>query len=630
MTAVFEIVADVAGPAVIDLQSPSDPSVKANAQVQLAPGTNKAELKFTVAKPKLWWTNGLGESFIYTFTGQLATGRAGDRREVRTGLRSLRIVQQPDVQGTSFFVELNGVPVFMKGANYIPNDNFLPRVTHAVYQRVVRSAVDTHMNMLRVWGGGIYENDEFYDLCDRNGILIWHDFMFACVMYPGDQAFLDNVRQEAVDNVRRLRNHPCIALWVGNNEIDTAWQNDVPDGGWKWKEKYTQAQRDQMWATYQAIFHHMLPEVVAQHDPQRFYWPSSPLAAWDGKTVRHADMTAPQQSGDIHYWGVWWAQKPFSIYRDRIGRFMSEYGFQSFPEFRTIEAFAQPGDYDIFSDVMKAHQRSYIGNGTIKTYMERDYKVPADFRQFLYVGQVLQAEGIKVAMEAHRARKPYCMGSLFWQINDCWPVASWSSIDYYGRWKAQQHFARKSFAQDLVTAWLENDQVKLSVVSDRLQDTPTVVTMRVMDFHGKVLRTIRRPLLLKANSAMEVFAEPVADVLKGAPPHSVLMHTSMASGGKILAEDLLYFTPVKDLMLPEVLLTVKVKDLGGEFAIGLRSNGLVKNLYLSLDAVDGFFSDNYFDLLPHESKVVRFKPATSISAKAVETGLKTMHMAQVT
>ncbi len=539
-------------------------------------------------------------------------------------------MQKPDADGTSFFVELNGIPVFMKGANYIPNDSFLPRVTKAVYERVVRSAADTHMNMLRVWGGGVYEDDVFYDLCDRNGILIWHDFMFACVMYPGDQAFLDNVRQEAADNVRRLRNHPCIALWVGNNEIDTAWQNDVPDGGWKWKEKYTQAQRYQMWAAYQAIFYRILPQVVAEEDPQKFYWPSSPLAAWDGQSsVRHADITTPEQSGDIHYWGVWWAEKPFSIYRSRIGRFMSEYGFQSFPEFRPIQSFAEPGDYDIFSEVMQAHQRSYIGNGTIKTYMERDYKVPADFRQFLYVGQVLQAEGIRIAMEAHRARMPYCMGSLFWQLNDCWPVASWSSIDYCGRWKALQYFARKSFARELVTSRLDGDTVTVSVVSDRLKGRPAVLTLRVMDFQGAVLKTIRHPLMIMGNSSAVAFTGQLADLLAGAAPESVLLHASLGNDHEVLAEDLLYFRPVKDLALPQASVATRVKDLGGEFAIGLSSQVLVKNLYLSLDAADGFFSDNYFDLMPRRPKVVRFKPASPTSAAALRDGLQMMHMAEV-
>ncbi len=285
-------------------------------------------------------------------------------------------------------------------------------------------------------------------------------------MYPGDDAFLDNVRQEAIQNVRRLRNHACLALWAGNNEIDGAWENDVPNGGWGWKQTYTDEQKARLWAAYDAIFHHILPETIASEDAGRYYQPSSPLAGWDGTNVKHADLGAPLQSGDIHYWDVWWGQKPFAEYRTHIGRFMSEYGFQSFPEFNTVKTYAAPQDYDIFSEVMQAHQRSSIGNGTIKNYMQRDYVVPADFRQFLYVGQVLQAEGIKTAMEAHRSRMPYCMGSLFWQINDCWPVASWSSIDYYGRWKAQQYFAVKAFDTVLVSPQLDDATVHIYAVSD--------------------------------------------------------------------------------------------------------------------------------------------------------------------
>jgi len=630
LTAVFEVVSDAGGPAVIHLHSPSDASVNARAHILLEPGTNIAEIDFVITKPKLWWTNGLGNAFLYEFEGQLTAARAGDSRTVRTGLRTLKIVQQLDAGGTSFSVELNGVPVFMKGADYIPNDNFLPRVTPAIYERVVRSAVDTHMNMLRVWGGGIYENDVFYDLCDENGILIWQDFMFACLMYPGDKAFLDNVRAEAVDNVRRLRSHPCIALWVGNNEIDTAWQNDVPGGGWGWKEKYAPVQRDQMWTTYKAIFYEILPQTVAAHDPQRFYWPSSPLAAWDGhETVRHADLTAKLQSGDIHYWGVWWGKKPFSSYREIVGRFMSEYGFQSFPEFKTVQAYAAPGDYDILSEVMKAHQRSYIGNDTIKEYMARDYKVPKDFRQFLYVGQVLQAEGVRIAMEGHRARMPFCMGSLFWQINDCWPVASWSSIDYFGRWKAQQYFARKSFARELVTSYVDGDAVKVSMVSDRLTDQAAILTLRVMDFRGTPLKTIELPLTLKANSNLLAFAAPTADLLGAVAPETVLMHAGLTAGDDVLAEDLLYFRPVKDLVLPQASLSTTVKNLGDAFAIGVSSPVLVKNLCLSFDDIDGVFSDNYFDLLPGRAAVVRFKPAQSASAKALKSDLQVMHMALV-
>lgn len=630
LTAVFEIVSDVSGPAVVELDESQERATTRHVRTQIKPGFNRVEVRFAVARPRLWWTNGLGEPYLYEFTGRLVTARAIDQRAIRIGLRTLRIVQNRDADGASFYVELNGVPVFMKGADYIPNDSFLPRVSRAVYQRVVRSAVDTHMNMLRVWGGGIYEDDAFYDLCDENGILVWQDFMFACVMYPGEAEFLDNVREEAIDNVRRLRNHPCIALWVGNNEIDTAWQNDVPNGGWGWKQKYSPDQRAQMWDAYQAIFYRILPAVVAQHDPQRFYWPSSPLAAWDGQSeVRHADVTAKEQSGDLHYWGVWWGQKPFSVYRERIGRFMSEYGFQSFPEFRTIQAYAVPGDYDILSEVMQAHQRSAIGNATIATYMARDYKVPKDFRQFLYVGQVLQAEGVRIAMEAHRARRPYCMGSLFWQINDCWPVASWSSIDYFGRWKALQYFARKSFAPVLVTSNLDGNAVTIRVINDRLQSSAAILTLSVMDFRGNLVRSTQQDLTLRANSSEIAFTALASDLLAGYPPETVLLHASLAIGGEPPAEDVLYFSPVKDLALPSTSIAVTVKETGSGYAIALSSPTLAKNVYLGLDQVDGTFDDNYFDLLPNTIKFVQFMPSRATTVRAIETGLSLMHMAMV-
>lgn len=629
LTAVFEIYADSAGPATLAVHSPDDTSVAATTRVMLSPGANSAKICFKITNPRLWWSNGLGTPALYRFEGRLVTDAATDSYSLRTGLRSLKIVQQPDAEGISFAVELNGVPVFMKGANYIPNDSFLPRVTKADYQRVVQSAVAAHMNMLRVWGGGIYEDDAFYDLCDENGILVWQDFMFACVMYPGGKDFLNNVRAEAADNIRRLRHHPCIALWCGNNEIDMAWQQGIPGGGWKWKENYTETQRAEIWAAYTTIFHEILPRAVAINDPQRFYWPSSPVAAWDGKTARHADITTKKQSGDIHYWGVWWAQMPFSIYRQRIGRFMSEYGFQSFPEMRTIEAYTVPEDHDILSEVMKAHQRSYIGNGTIKTYMERDYKVPADFRQFLYVGQVLQAEGVRVAMEAHRARMPFCMGSLFWQINDCWPVASWSSIDYYGRWKALHYFARKSFAPELVTSSCEDGMVQVSVVSDRLESTPAELTLRMMDFYGTILKTVKRRLRLRSHAAQIAFKESVESLLAGVRPDSVVMRASLTVARGVVAEDLLYFRPVKELALPAATPQMRIKPLGNEFAVGLTAPVLVKNLYLDVDGDGGFFSDNYFDLLPRRTKVVHYKPAAPLDTASLKRRLRFLHMAGI-
>ena len=626
VTANVEIIASAASKVTLSLTSPTDPQIKAVADVDVQPGSTSAQLTFTIAKPKLWWSNGLGDAVLYSLVTHLSAGPVLlDSCETKTGIRTLKIVQTPDAAGTSFYVELNGVPVFMKGANYIPNDSFLTRVTHAVYDKVIDSAVATHMNMIRVWGGGTYESDYFYDQCDAKGILVWQDFMFACSMYPGDAAFLDNVRQEAIQNVKRLRNHPCMAIWVGNNEMDSAWENDVPNGGWGWKQLYNDAQKEQMWQAYDAIFHHILPEVVAQYDAGAFYWPSSPMAGWG----KHADVGQALQSGDIHYWDVWWGQKPFAEYRTHIGRFMSEYGFQSFPEYNTVKTYAIPADYDIFSDVMKSHQRSSIGNGTIKNYMQRDYKVPSDFRQFLYVGQVLQAEGIKTAMEAHRSRMPYCMGSLFWQINDCWPVASWSSIDYYGRWKAQQYFAVKAFDTVLVSPQLDDTTVHIYAVSDYLSDKDVTLSLRLMDFAGKLLSHEETPLVLKANTGALVVTRAVADILAGAPANSVLLSVRLLTGNRVMADNILYFAPIKDVVLPKPVIAKTVKSSGRDILVALSSKALVKNLYLSLEDGDGKFSDNYFDMLPGETTIVRFTPVKAMDVKAFEKKLLLVHMADI-
>ena len=630
LSAWFEISADGSGEAELSVSCPQDPRLGGTAVVRLKPGVHRYPLRFVVKQPQLWWTNGLGEPFLYSFEGRLESGGARDSKLRRTGLRTLRLVQDKDAHGTSFFIELNGVAVFMKGANHIPNDSFLPRVTPQIYAREIRAAAAAHMNMLRVWGGGVYEDDVFYDLCDEAGILVWQEFVFACTMYPGDAHFLDNVRAEARDNIRRLRHHACLALWVGNNEIDTAWQNDVPKGGWGWKQHYDAAERSELWQAYQALFYQILPQAVQEHDPGRFYWPSSPLAAWNGAAeVRHADLATPTQSGDIHYWGVWWGELPFSSYRSSIGRFMSEYGFQSFPEYKTVVAYAGAGEQSIFSPVMKDHQRSYIGNGTITTYMARDYVVPKDFRHFLYVGQVLQGEGVRVAMEAHRMHKPYCMGSLFWQLNDCWPVASWSSIDYYGRPKALQYFARKSFAPVLVSSWLAKDSVMIGVVSDRLEDQPVRLRLQLCDFSGVCLKEENLSFLLKANSAAIAYETPLARLLATAERTKVLLKATLSSETQLLAEDILYFSPTRELQLPAPTINWQVQQKPQGLSLSLTSSRLVKNLYLSLKQNEARFSDNYFDLLPHEMKEVMITGETPETLSGLTEELSLMHMQEV-
>jgi len=373
VAAVFEIESTADQTATLSIQLKDYPDIRVRSSVQLSKGRSRHSLDFQIDRPKLWWCNGLGEPHVYHLEAQLLMGKQLlDERNVSFGVRTLKLIQQPDEWGKSFYFELNGVPVFAKGANYIPNDNFLPRVTRERYESVVHAARDANMNMLRVWGGGIYEDDMFYDLCDRSGIMVWQDFMFACAMYPGDEAFVDNVRNEAIDNVKRLRNHPCLALWCGNNEIDVAWSQDTP-GGWGWKERFSEDIRKKMWSDYEKIFHRLLPEIVAEYDAKTCYWPSSPLADWNKRASYEST------SGDVHYWGVWHGREPFENFKIRIGRFMSEYGFQSFPEFKTVQAYTAPEDWDINSEVMMAHQRSGIGNQRIKEYMDIYYRNPKEF-----------------------------------------------------------------------------------------------------------------------------------------------------------------------------------------------------------------------------------------------------------
>ncbi|MFV0378318.1 MAG: beta-mannosidase [Mangrovibacterium sp.] len=574
--------------------------VLAKANVQLQAGVADYRVDFEIANPKLWWTNGLGEQHLYIIDAKMDIGNHYTGASRRIGIRTLKLVRNKDDKGTSFYVELNGVPVFMKGANYIPNDIFPSRVTHQMYVNVINTAKTSNMNMLRVWGGGIYENDEFYHLCDEAGILVWQDFMFACAMFPGDQAFLDNVKAEAEDNIKRLRNHPSLAIWCGNNEILAAWF------GWGWKkqeEAKSQENADKIYATYQEIFHKILPEAVAQYDPDRFYWASSPSSG----TGIPADLV----NGDEHFWGVWWGKEPFSNYATHLARFMSEYGFQSFPELKTVKQYAIPEDYDILSEVMKSHQRSSIGNETIEYYLLQDYKKPKDFESFLYVNHVLQAEGIKFALEGHRRAMPYCMGSLYWQINDVWPVASWSSTDYYQRWKALQYYVKKGFAPVLVSPFREGGKLKVNVVSDKLEPLKATLKLRVIDFEGKLIWDESKSIEIPANSSACYFEADEAAFLKGKDAKSQLLVCELFDGDQKIGCNNFYLTQVKNLSLTAPKVEYTAEPAEGGFKLILKTDKLAKNLYLTIGDEEGFFSDNYFDLLPGEEQSITLK--TSIS-----------------
>jgi beta-mannosidase len=413
-----------------------------------------------------------------------------------------------------------------------------------------------------------------------------------------------------VYNVKRLRNHPCIALWCGNNEIDVAWAQYQEFSGWGWKQQYNNQQRKDIWQAYDAIFHKTLPTVVGAYHPGAFYWPSSPYA----KPGTHATNNTP--SGDIHYWGVWHAEHPFTAYYDNIGRYMSEYGFQSFPEWKTVESYTTPQDWDIESEVMAAHQRSGIGNLRIRSYMQQHYQTPNDFRNLLYVGQLLQAEGIKMAIEAHRSAMPYCMGSLYWQINDVWPVASWSSTDYFQRWKAVHYFVKKSFAPVITTALITDGQLKLKVVSDRREAAEGKLSLRLVDFSGQVRWEKDTTVQIPANTALEMMSLPVAEIADSNLAKLCVLVAELKEKEQLVFRNLVYLVAPKKLLLPKnVLVQQEIFPTPEGFLIRLTSAFLAKNVYLETSKEqEGLFSDNYFDLLPGETVEVRFRPK-NISGK---------------
>ena len=581
-------------------------------QADLKRGTNRVTVDFVLHKPKLWWSNGLGEPFLYRFrTDIIAGGELLDSKTERVGIRSLKVVHQPDKDGHTFYIELNGRPVFAKGANYIPSDNFLPRVTPENYKRTILDAAGVNMNMLRVWGGGIYENDVFYDLCDEYGIMIWQDFMFACSMYPAEGALLDNIHQEAVDNVKRLRNHACIALWCGNNECQDAWL------GWGWKceiERQNKEYADKIWAQYRQQYHVTLPGVVREYAPGTFYWPSSPFA-FEGEMSGTTD-------GDRHYWSVWHGKAPISDYDSEKSRFFSEYGFQSFPEFESVKRYAPyPEDWDIRSEVMMSHQRGGDhANGLIETYLLNEYKKPRDFRAFLYMNHVLQGDAIKTAIESHRRQMPYNMGTLFWQHNDCWPVASWASRDYYGRWKAQHYYVRKAYDDILISSVVEGDDLKVYAVSDRLENTSGRLQLQVCQFDGTVVHHWDKSVGISGNDSRVCFSAPLAKLLEGADRGTVYVRVDYTDKSGRVYHNNYYLGKQKDMDYPKVDLQTEVRSIEGGYEVTVSADKFARAVCLSVADNESVYSDNYFDVQPKSSVQVQVR--TRLSAEAFNGSLR--------
>ena len=577
-----------------------------NQTLQLDAGMNHVSFPIRIATPKLWYPVGYGPQSRYRFSASIRIGReVAARAETKTGLRSLELRRVPDQWGKSFEFVVNGIPVFAKGADVIPFDSFPNRVTPEIHRNILQSARDAHMNMVREWGGGYYESDDFYDICDELGIMIWQEFMFGGDMVPGDVAFQENVRQEAIDQIKRLRDHPSIVIWCGNNEVETGWHH------WgdrqEFKESISAEVRERVWQDYVILFGDILRSAVTQYADPTPYSPSSPSANFE-------EVPDNQHNGDMHYWAVWHQQVPAQDYTLQFPRFMTEYGFQSFPEMRTIRAFAnKPEDFDIRSTVMQAHQKNKGGNERILTYMLREYREPKDFASFVYLSQVQQAEIIKIGAEHMRRQRPRTMGSLYWQLNDCWPVASWASIDYYGRWKALQYYARRFFDDVLISPYLHDDQLEVYVVSDKQQSLSGKIRVRLLDFTGKTLLDQTQEIQIPALSSAS-YLKLAKDVLatKADPRRSFLV-ADLEVGGQLVSRNLLFLDVTHNLELPVApKIESNLNKTDGGYSITLRTPALARNVYISFGDVDVQTSDNYFDLLPGEPVTITLKTSSTL------------------
>jgi beta-mannosidase len=579
---------------------------------QLVPGDNTLHVPVVISHPERWWPVGYGAQSLYQFSAKVKVARETFTAERATGLRSVRLLRENDHWGKSFGFEVNGVPIFAKGADVIPFDSFPDRVTPEKHRQILESARDANMNMVRLWGGGYYESDDFYDECDRLGLMVWQDFMFGGAIPPDDPDFRANVEQEAAEQVDRLRDHPSLVLWCGNNEVETGWES-WPDR-LALKENISPKERARLETGMSLLFDDLLKRAVAVHDPEVPYWPSTPSANHDTEANNN-------DNGDVHSWNVWSGSAPIEDYLKDTPRFVSEYGFQSMPDMRTIRTFATPAEQTVDSTVMRAHQKFAQGNGNDRLlfYLRRYYGEPKDFPSFVYLTQMMQAQAIELEAEHLRASRPRSMGSLYWQLNDCWPAASWASIDSFGRWKALQFHARH-FYNDLLIAPIRQDgTTNVYAVNDRTATAQASIHMQVMSFDGRVLSETTTPVAMPALSSTRVNTLADDALLKGADPAATLAVFTMEVEGKPVSRYILYFRTARDLKLPQAKVTAHITKAEQGLELTLHADTLARDVWVSFGNQDVTLADNAFTLLPGETRTIALKSAAD--AAALESAL---------
>jgi len=571
-------------------------------------------VEFNIEYPYLWWTHDLGTPNLYDLTVSIRNKFTIDIFKQKIGIRDIQLIQKPDKWGETFFFLLNGVPIFAKGANWIPIDSFIPRgKRRGLYESNLINAKEANMNMIRVWGGGIYEDDQFYDLCDELGILVWQDFPFACAVYPHKEEFIENLKIEAIQNIKRLRNHPSLALWCGNNEVEWLWKlqlntSEITDDNLKNDFKLG----------YIRIFEKILPKLIEEFDPIRPYWPSSPSNGYVGENLGTQNSNLPE-IGDSHFWDVWHRNKPFRAYRKFDSRFMSEFGYESFPSIKTIEDFCPTEQFNFFSPIMENHQKNPAGNKKIFNYMKKRFSIPQRFEDQVVLSQITQAEAIEYGVEHWRRNRNdyHCMGSLYWQLNDCWPVASWSSLDYYGRWKALHYYAKRFYHPIFASVKEDNNSIEFWITNDSRTPQKFLYEWKILESNGTMLKKG----LFKSNihpcSSKRLGIINTTDIhqtkddLQNHIVFFKLIYDNLE--GEQLFHGFRLFTAPKKFPLKDPFISWELNEIfcgesnKKEYEVKLTSKDIALYVHIDSNKFDFVASDNFFSMEPNETRIISLK-----------------------
>jgi beta-mannosidase len=612
LTAEIEIEASQAGKVLLDLNLAGNGSAAASnlhshGVQTLDVGVNHIAIPLRIEHPRRWFPAGYGPQDRYQVSLTLKDengAKSLDHAEEKIGLRSVELRRQPDPWGVSFTFVVNGIPIFAKGANVIPMDSFPARVTQVRERALLTAARDANMNMIRMWGGGYYQTDSFYQIADELGIMVWQEFAFGGGMVPGDTEFQNNVREEAVQQVQRLRDHPSVVLWCGNNEVETAWNSW--DDHLDFQKKITPEQRERVWQDYVVLFRDILKNVVAGQGGGTPYWPSSPGADFQERANN-------SHNGDMHFWDVWSGAAPIADYNKVETRFLSEYGFQGMPDLATVRAFAG-NEEDFAVPALANHERFLHGFDRMKHYLDEETGPARDFASFDYLSQFVQAEAIQTEAEHLRSQMPRTMGSLYWQLNDCWPVVSWASIDYFGRPKALQYYAKRFYAPLAIVPVYLDGKIQAHIVSDRLEPVSGTLRLRVMDFNGHVIAASEQSITVPALTSLSIAPfDPHA--LANFDPASDVAVFEFVANHETLASHTLYFVKTRDLKLPQPVIDARVTVApdGKGYRVRLQSKTLARAVQMTTPGFDASYSTNFIDLLPNQPVEVQINTTASLS-----------------